>query len=504
MNYLIGIDLGTSSTKTILFNENGEIIKEKSYKYPMYNQKELWAEQKTDDWYNAVIHTLKYVIKNSNVDTKDIKSIGISGQMHGLVIVDDKGKSIRNSIIWCDGRTKKECKQINQLIGENQMIKITGNPALTGFTLSKILWIKENEPHNYHRIRKILLPKDYIRYRLTGEYFTDYSDASGTNLLDISNKVWSQEILSKFNINKELLPTIKDSSEICGYITKDISLITGLEEGTPVVTGAADNAAAAVGIGVINQGESFMTIGTSGVIFSPTNKPKVDKTGRIHTFISADKDKWANLSCTLSAAQSAKWFREKILNNEDEEVNNLKNLENNIKNIPIGSNGIIFLPYLMGERSPILDEKARACFIGLTNAHNYNDMYRSILEGVAYSQKQCLDIVNDMGIDFNNLRVGGGGTSSNVWLNMFSDVLNVKIETVESTEIASLGAALLAGVGAGVYRNIDEAVSKVVKYNNIINPNEINHNKYMKYYKIYNDLYGNLKLSFEQIHKLQD
>lgn len=497
MNYLIGIDLGTSSTKTVLFREDGIIVSEKKYEYPLYNKQELWAEQRTQDWLDAVLLTLKSVVKDSNISPEKIKSIGLSGQMHGLVMIDNEGDSIRNSIIWCDGRTQEECKEINDIIGANRVIEITGNPALTGFTLSKILWVRKNEPENFMECKKILLPKDYIRYELTGEFYTDYSDASGTNMLDIKTKIWSEEILTKLNLDINLLPEIKNSSDICGYITKNIAEKTGLNEGTPVVAGAADNAASAIGIGVIDEGEAFITVGTSGVIFSPTSKLRIDNTGRIHTFCSAVDDTWANLSCTLSAGQSVKWFVDNVL---DSSI--YKNLEEKINKIPIGSNKLIFLPYLLGERSPILDEKAKACFIGLNNSHDKFDMYRSILEGVAYSQKQCMDIVKNMGVRFSKLRIGGGGSSSDTWTKMFADVLNCKVEMINNIEIASLGAAILAGVGVGVFEDIEEAIKGMIKSKNLILPNIESHFEYMKFYEVYNNLYGYLHETFEEIARI--
>lgn len=508
MKYLIGIDLGTSSTKTILFKEDGQIVAQDSYDYPLYHPEESWAEQDPNDWFNAVVNTIKTVVKESKVNAEDIKSIGLSGQMHGLVMIDEYENIIRDAILWCDGRTSKECSEINEILGEEKIINITGNPALTGFTLSKIIWVRNNELENYKKCKKILLPKDYIRFKLTGEYYTEYSDASGTNLLDIKNLTWSKEILEKLNIDESLLPEIKKSHEISGYITKEISSLTGLKCGTPVVAGAADNAAAAIGAGVIEEGNGFMTIGTSGVIFSPINYPKVDKAGRVHTFCSAVEGKWAILSCTLSAGQSKKWAIESLFSEEKKKAKEENNsiyeiLDREIEKMPIGSNKLFFLPYLMGERSPLLDEKARGAFIGLLDFHNKYNMYRAVLEGVSFSQKQCLDIMSEMGIDFLNLRIAGGGSVSGLWRQMFSDTLNTKLETLESSETAALGAAILAGVGSGVYKDIESATKSIVKKKDIVNPNMNNHLEYMNYYNVYKNLYINLKESFNEISKIK-
>lgn len=507
MKYLLGIDLGTSATKTILFTTDGKIVAQNSVEYPLYHPEESWAEQNPEDWFNAVITTIKNVVEKSKVNAEDIKSIGLSGQMHGFVMLDKNKSVIRNSILWCDGRTSNECNEINSILGEENIIKITGNPALVGFTLSKIIWVRNHEEKNYEKAEKFLLPKDYIRFKLTGEFFTEYSDASGTNLLDIKKLKWSEEILEKLNIDKKLLPEIKKSHEICGYITEEIAKLTGLSTKTSVVAGAADNAAAAIGAGVIDEGNGFMTIGTSGVIFSPIDKPIVDKGGRVHTFCSAVENKWAILSCTLSAGQSLKWSKEALF--KEEELNNLeeksiyKILDEKIENIPIGANKLFFLPYLMGERSPILDEKARGAFIGLLNSHNKYHMHRSVMEGVAYSQRQCLDIVKEMGIQFTNLRIGGGGSVSPVWRHMFADTLNCDIETVSSSETAALGAAILAGVGSGVYESVDLAVKRIVKSGDIIKTNVKNYEEYMKYYNIYNTLYNNLQNSFKAIAEIK-
>ena len=381
MRYLIGIDLGTSATKTVLFDEVGNIIASAAREYPLYQPQNGWAEQKPEDWREAALETLKEVVETSHINKEDIKGLGISGQMHGLVMLDEKGDVIRPAIIWCDQRTGKECEEITQRVGKERLIEITANPALTGFTASKILWVRKHEPDNYAKCRHILLPKDYIRYILTGVFATEVSDASGMQLLDVPNRCWSEEVLEKLEIERGLLPKVYESIEVTGMILPQIAQKTGLSVNTVVVGGAGDNAAAAVGTGIVKEGRAFTTIGTSGVVYAHSDKVVIDKNGRVHTFCCAVPGAWHVMGVTQGAGLSLKWFKdnfceEYIAQAEKEQKDVYEIINQEVEKIPIGSGKLLYLPYLMGERTPHLDPDCRGVFFGLSAIHNRNNMLR--------------------------------------------------------------------------------------------------------------------------------
>ncbi len=508
MNYLVGIDLGTSGTKTVLFDENGKSIASATAEYPLYQQKNGWAEQDPKDWWNAACETLNTVISKSGVSASSIKGVGISGQMHGLVMLDENGAVIRNSIIWCDGRTTAECREITESIGAERLIQITANPALTGFTAGKILWVRKNEPQNYERCRHILLPKDYIRFKLTGEFATEVSDASGMNLLDVTNRCWSDEVLEKLKIDKALLGEMYESVDITGEVTGNASKLTGLAAGTPVVGGAGDNAAAALGTGVVKQGRAFTTIGTSGVVFAHSDKVTIDPQGRVHTFCSAVPGAWAVMSCTLAAGLSLRWFRDvccekEVASAKELSVDTYELMSTEADKSPIGANRLLFLPYLMGERSPILDEKARGAFIGLSAMHRKGDLTRAVMEGVTYSQRACLDVLRNMGVVTDEMMACGGGSRSGTWRQMLADVYGCPVQTSSATlEGPALGVAILAGVGTGVYASVAEACEKIVHADTCCQPVTANSNAYEPYYKLYCSLYPALSGSFATLSNM--
>ena len=504
MKYLLGIDIGTSGTKTILFDEKGNKICSHTVEYDLIQPKNGWAEQDPEQWWEAVKETIKYIVKNTNINVEDIKGIGLSGQMHGLVMLDKDGNVLRNAILWCDGRTSEECLEITEKVGKERLIEICANPALTGFTAGKILWVRKNEPDIYKQCYKILSPKDYIRYKLTNTFGAEPSDASGTNLFDIKNMCWSKEILDKLNIDINLLPEIKQSIDIAGTLTKNVSLELGLSQNTIVCMGAGDNAAAAIGTGVVEKGKAFTTIGTSGVVFAYTDKLVIDKQCRVHTFCHAIPNTWAVMSCTLSAGMSLKWFRDNFCSQEKEIAKYLNKdsyeiINEGIKNIPIGADNLIYLPYLMGERSPILDENARGVFFGLSTIHNKYHMLRAIIEGVSYSQKQCLELIKDMGISLDNMYICGGGAKSKIWHQMISDIYNINTISIKNEEGPALGVAILASVACGIYSDIKEACKHLIKPKDEVIPIIENHNNYMKFYNIYINLYTSLKDCFKQL-----
>ncbi len=505
MKYLIGIDIGTSSTKTVLFDQNLNIKASSSMDYPIYQPNNGWAEQKPEDWKNAVLKTIRAVIDKSGVSGEDVISVGLSGQMHGLVMLDENNKVIRDAIIWCDQRTSEQCDEITEKIGAERLVEITANPALTGFTASKILWVKNNEEHNYKKCRHILLPKDYIRFILTGEYATDVSDASGMQLMDIKNRCWSDEVLLKLGIDKDMLGRLYESSEITGKITPEAARLTGLGENTVVVGGAGDNAAAAVGTGIVKDGRAFVTIGTSGVVYAHTSKPVIDKKGRVHTFCCAVKGCWHIMGVTQAAGLSLKWFKDNFC--ADLDLNKDKDIYDTINILAeksgIGANKLIYLPYLMGERTPHLDADCRGTFFGLSAMHKRADLLRAIFEGVAFSLKDCKDILDEMNILSRTFTVCGGGGKSPVWRQILSDAFNTEVKTISTDEGPALGAAILAGVGAGVFESVEQACENYIKTDIIIKPNKINYEKYLKLHKIYKNLYNSLKDDYKALAQLE-
>lgn len=508
VNYLVGIDLGTSATKTVLFNENGDIIASASMEYPMYQPQNGWAEQKPEDWKKAALETIGKVVKESGVDKTDIKGLGISGQMHGLVMLDEGGEVIRPSIIWCDQRTAKECEEITQKVGQERLIEITANPALTGFTASKILWVRNNEPENYKKCRHILLPKDYVRYVLTGEFATEVSDASGMQLLDVPNRCWSDEVLEKLEIDKSLLAKVYESVEVTGTILPEIAEITGLSTDTIVVGGAGDNAAAAVGTGIVKEGKAFTTIGTSGVVFAHSDKITIDPKGRVHTFCCAVPGAWHVMGVTQGAGLSLQWFRNQFCQDyiqkaKEENKDAYDYINADIDSVPIGSNHLIYLPYLMGERTPHLDPDSRGVFFGLSAIHTRKDMLRAVMEGVSYSLKDCNDILVEMGVNVDEMMACGGGGKSPIWRQMLADMYYCDVKTVTAKESAALGVAILAGVGAGIYESVEAACDKVLKIDKECRPIEENHKLYNEFHKVYKDLYPSLKEQFKKLLAIQ-
>lgn len=507
MAYVIGVDCGTSGTKTVLFDECGKVIASKTIEYPMYQPKNGYAEQDPADWSNAMVNTIKAVMTQSGVSKDDVKGIGISGQMHGLVMLDKDGNVLRKSIIWCDQRTANEVEEMNQKLGEKKLIEITANPALTGWTAAKILWVKNNEPEIYEKCAHILLPKDYLRFILTGEFATEVSDASGMQLLDVPNRCWSDEVLSALDIDKSLLGKVYESCEVTGEITAKMAELTGLKAGTIVVGGAGDNAAAAVGTGVVEDGKAFTTIGTSGVVFAHTSNISIDPKGRVHTCCAAVPNSWHVMGVTQGAGLSLKWFRDNFCAAEKETaslmgVDEYYLMDKEAETVPVGANRLLYLPYLMGERTPHLDPDARGTFFGLSAMHTKKDMLRAVLEGVSYSLRDCVEVFREMNINVSDMMACGGGGTSPLWRSMLADLYNCPVKTVASKEGPALGVALLATVGAGIYSSVPEACKAVIKTDKTQEPIENNVPEYEKYYQLYREIYPALKASFKKLGTL--
>lgn len=508
MELLLGIDLGTSGTKTVLFDSNGRRLASHTVEYPLYQPKNGWAEQDPEDWWRAVQETVRTVLAKSGAKSEDIRSIGIAGQMHGLVMLDSQGQVLRKAILWCDGRTQAQCAEITQTVGREKLLAITANPALTGFTAGKILWVREHEPELYEKCRHILLPKDYIRYKLTGEFATEVSNASGMNLLDVPQRQWSGEILSLLGIDRSLLGEMYESCQVTGKVTKAAAEATGLAEGTVVVGGAGDNAAAAIGTGVVEEGKAFTTLGTSGVIFAHAGQVTIDPQGRVHTFCSAVPGAWTVMSCTLSAGLSLQWFRNQFCPAERETaaalgVDPYELMTAEAEKSPIGANRLIYLPYLMGERSPLLDSDARGVFFGLSAIHTRGDLVRAVLEGVAYSQRQCLDVFREMGVDVSDMAICGGGGRSPLWRQMLSDLYNCPVKTIASEQGPALGVAILAGVGAGVYDTVAQGCAAAVRTGEESTPDSGRSAAYEPYYNLYRSLYPALREQFRTLASLE-
>ncbi|MEG6571260.1 xylulokinase [[Clostridium] cellulosi] len=509
MKYVLGIDIGTSGTKTVLFDLAGNVMASATGEYPMYQPHNGWAEQDPEDWWKAVCSTIKEVLKKSGADPKEIGGVGLSGQMHGLVMLDKDNKVIRNAILWCDQRTAAQCEEISEIIGRKKLIDITANPALTGFTASKILWVRENEPENYEKCRKILLPKDYIRFMLTGEYATEVSDASGMQLLDIPNRCWSDEVLTKLQIDKSMLGKMYESPEVTGKVHRQAAEATGLAEGTIVVGGAGDNAAAAVGTGVVKDKLAFATIGTSGVVYAHSSKVRIDPKGRVHSFCSAVPGEWLTMGVTLGAGLSLKWFRDNFCHAEIEQAKRegknvyyLTDME--AAKIKPGCDRLLYLPYIMGERTPHLDPDCRGVFFGLSAMHTRAHLIRAVLEGVSHSLLDCVMILREMGIEINQMMACGGGGSSPLWREMLSDMFGCEVMTVAQKEGPALGVALLAGVGAGAYSSVQEACEAVIKTDKVQKPDAKRTELYLKYHVLYNQLYKSLQNDFKTLANIEE
>jgi xylulokinase len=502
--YLLGIDLGTSGTKTVLFAQDGAVVASATVEYPLYQPHNGWAEQAPEDWWNAAVATLAKVVKESGVAPADIAALGISGQMHGLVMLDEHGAVLRPSIIWCDQRTGAECAEITEIIGAERLIEITANPALTGFTAGKIRWVQKHEPDIYSQCRHILLPKDYLRYKLTGDFATEVSDASGMQLLDVPNRCWSDEVLTKLGIDKRYLGKVYESPEVTGHISREAAQLTGLSEKTLVVGGAGDNAAAAVGTGVVADGRAFTTIGTSGVVFAHTDTLAIDPKGRVHTFCCAVPGAWHVMGVTQAAGLSLKWFRDTFCRAEIDtaagmgvDPYDLMNKEAALS--PIGANRLFYLPYLMGERTPHLDPDCRGVFFGLSAMHTKRDLIRAVMEGVSYSLNDCLNVLGEMGVTPAQMLATGGGGRSELWRQMLADVFSCKVCTTQSKEGPALGVAILAGVGAGLYPSVREACDSMIHTGITQEPIAENQPKYAACYAQYTQLYPALKDAYKRL-----
>jgi xylulokinase len=507
MSYLIGIDIGTSGTKTALFDVTGRLIASSVFDYPLIQLQNGWAEQNPEDWWNATVLGLKDVINKSKINPQDIAGIGLSGQMHGLVMLDSSKNLLRNSIIWCDSRSSLQAQKIAQTCG-SRLIEISANPAMPAFTAAKLLWVRDNEPDIYKKCAHILLPKDYIRFKLTGVLATEVSDASGMQLLDVPKRTWSEEICRLLEIDTGILPQVFESSYISGYVNEEASLITGLKKGTPVAGGAGDQAASAVGSGIIEEGRVSDTLGSSGVVFAHTDKPVIDPLGRVHTFCHAVQGQWHIMGVTQGAGLSLKWFKDNFCKQEIDQARDQKTdvydiIMNQVQKIRIGADNLIFLPYLMGERTPHLDTSARGVFFGISSIHTKAHFLRAVIEGITYSQRDCFEILKNMGVKPKNIIAGGGGAKSAYWRQILADNFRQDVCTVHQDAGGCLGVAILAGVGTGIYKSVQKACNDIIMPKTAISPDYNNSEIYDKFYEIYKDLYHDLKDTFKKLSEVK-
>lgn len=506
MSVFLGIDIGTTSTKTLAVDQQGNILAEAAEGYPLYHPKPLWSEQDPEDWWQATVKTVRAVVRKAKLKAADVKAIGLSGQMHGSVFLDKRGNVVRKALLWNDQRTAAECEEIERRAGgRRQLIKMVANPALTGFTAPKILWLRNHEPKKFDKVAKILLPKDDIRRRLTGEFATDVSDASGMLLLDVAKRKWSNKLLSKLELDSGLLGTCYESDEVTGKLLPDVAKKLGLSTDCVVVGGAGDCAANGVGTGVVKSGVLSTSIGTSGVMFVHSDKVEVDPEGRLHTFCHAVNGKWHMMGVSLTAGGSLEWFVQKLcgeLSAGKKNADPYTILTKEAAAVPPGSEGLFFLPYLAGERTPHADPDARGSFVGITLKHGRGHLARAIMEGVTYAMRDSLAIIQTMGVPVRQIRVSGGGSKSQLWRQMQADVFGRKAVTINAEQGPAFGVALLAAVGAGAYKNIEEACAATINVTSETTVDRKAKRVYDAAFPVYQDLYHSLKGDFKKIAAL--
>jgi xylulokinase len=504
MTLLLGIDVGTTSAKALVVDLEGNVVAEATNEYPLSMPRPLWAEQDPRDWWRASAASIRGVLQK--VDSREVGGIGLTGQMHGLVLLDARGVVLRPAILWNDQRTGAQCAKITEKIGARRVLEWIGNPVLPGFTAPKILWVREHEPEVYHQVAHLLLPKDYVRYRLTGAYATEVSDASGTALLDVQHRRWSDEMLSALDIPRAWLPECFESPVVSARVSEAAASETGLVAGTPVVGGGGDQAAGGVGNGVVSEGLVSATLGTSGVVFASSDSYRVEPEGRLHAFCHAVPNRWHLMGVMLSAAGSFRWFRDALAQDEiakartrNADVYDL--LTAQAAAAPAGSEGLIFLPYLTGERTPHPDPNARGVYFGLTLRHTKAHLIRAVLEGVAFGLRDSLELMRALGLRIEQVRVSGGGARSALWRQILADVFHSEIVRLQVTEGAAYGAALLAGVGAGVCASVEEACARTIRVVDRTEPSP-DAAVYSDYYPIYHALYPALAPQFKEIGRV--
>lgn len=493
--FWLGIDIGTGGTRALLLDEEGKV--RHGFTAPheeILMPRPLWAEQRPENWWDATQAAVRGVLGAAGAGGDQVAAIGLSGQMHGLTLLDENNAVIRPALIWCDQRSQVQVDHVHEVLGRENVVRWTANPVLTGFTLPKLLWVRDHEPAQFSRIRRLLLPKDFIRFCLTGEYATEVSDASGTALLDVAHRRWSGEMMEGLKLNASILPRLYESPEITGRVSAHAAAATGLREGTPVVGGGGDQASSAVGNGIVEAGIASDTLGTSGVVFVHLDQPAYDPEGRVHTFCHAVPGKWHVMGVTQGAGLSLQWFRQQLAPGESYD-----GLTALAATAPALAQGLYWLPYLMGERTPHIDAYARAAWIGLTARHTRADMVRAVLEGVAYSQKDCLALIERMGARVEKVRLSGGGAKSPFWRQMFADVFHKPVATLETQEGSAYGAGLLAMAGSGRFASVEAACRGAVRETLTVEPGAEAAAVYERGYATYTQLYPALKAIYPRL-----
>ncbi|WP_077325531.1 xylulokinase [Virgibacillus siamensis] len=494
MKYVIGIDLGTSAVKLLLVTKHGSVIQEISKEYPLIQERSGYSEQDPNVWVDQTVAGLTDLLQDFNGDPEDIEGISFSGQMHGLVLLDEDNEVLRNAILWNDTRTTNQCRQIYHAVGEERLLEIAKNPALEGFTLPKLLWVKEHEPALFQKAKKFVLPKDYLRYKLTGQLNMEYSDAAGTLLLDIRKKEWSKEICALVDIDSTICPPLVDSHAEIGGIQSGIAASTGLSETTRVFAGGADNACGAIGSGILEDGKTLCSVGTSGVVLSYEGSDDKDFQGRVHYFNHGAPDAFYTMGVTLSAGNSLSWFKDVFAADES-----FEDLVSEAGTVPAGANGLLFTPYLAGERTPYADASIRASFIGMDVSHRRKDFVRAILEGITFSLNESIHIFRNNGKVIDSIVSIGGGARNKVWLQMQADIFNAKIIKLSSEQGPGMGAAMLAAYGCGWFDSLSECADEFLKIESVYTPDSDRAESYKKLFEIYQEVYGQTKAMNEKL-----
>ena len=494
MSYVLGVDVSTTATKAVLVDTRGEVVASGVSNYSFRTPRPLWSEQDPDLWWNAAIEAIRGMLSRSGIRGDEVEGIGLAGQMHGLVVLDGRGEVLRPAILWNDQRTQAECDLIRSVLGRDRLIEITGNDALPGFTAPKLVWVRRHEPDIWSRIEHVLLPKDYVRLRLTGDHAVDRADGAGTLMLDLAQRDWSGEVLEALRVPPAWMPRTYEGPDVTGYVSEEAAVATGLRPGTRVVAGGGDQAAAAVGVGAVEQGIVAVSLGTSGVVFTTTDRPMIEPEGRLHSFCHAVPGRWHVMGVMLSAAGSLRWFRDALAPDAT-----FGELTDEAEASEPGSDGVLFLPYLTGERTPHPDPRARGAFVGLRVDHRRSHLTRAVLEGVAFGLRDALELVvaPDRSVPA-EVRVTGGGSTSRVWRQILADVMKTSIVTTSSSEGAALGAAMLAAVGSGWFPSVETACNELVDLREIVSPSD-HVATYEAAYDRYRELYPALAPTFHSL-----
>ncbi|MGV2939679.1 xylulokinase [Mesobacillus sp. LC4] len=498
MKYVIGVDLGTSAVKILLVNQNGEVCKEVSKSYPLIIEKSGYSEQNPEEWVEKTTEGLAELLEQFDGDVNEIEGLSFSGQMHGLVLLDENHQVLRNAILWNDTRTTKQCEEIYSVVGKERLLEVTKNPALEGFTLPKILWVKENEPQLFERARTFLLPKDYLRYRITGEVQMEYSDAAGTLLLNVAERQWSQEILKAFDLSLEFCPPLVESHDFVGTIAAGFAEATRLTEGTKVFAGGADNACGAIGSGILTEGKSLCSIGTSGVVLSYEERNDLDFAGKVHYFNHGEENAYYTMGVTLAAGYSLSWFKDTFAKQEA-----FDQFLAGVDEVSAGSDGLLFTPYIVGERTPHADSAIRGSFIGIDASHERKHFARAVLEGITFSLNESIEIFRSSGKTIDSIITIGGGAKNETWLQMQADIFNAKIEKLASEQGPGMGAAMLAAYGCGWFSSLKDCAKAFIQVSKTYEPIPENVEQYKKLFSIYQDVYTQTKTLNDQLREFR-